>query len=65
MMVRPLAPLNRTVEEATALRFISSFFSFFPMVGFDLCLLVYVVWSETAGRKLVIIINSGGLMVAI
>lgn len=57
-MVRPRAPLNRTVEEATALRFISSFFSF-------LCLLVYVVWSETAGRRLVIIINSGGLMVAI
>lgn len=48
-MVRPQAPLNRTVEEATALReknklfyFILFYFLFFPMVGVDLCPLVYV-----------------------
>lgn len=46
-MVRPQVPLNRTVEEATALRektnrFIFFKFQFFPMVGFDLCPLVYL-----------------------
>lgn len=33
--------------------------------GLDLCPLVYVGWSETVGRKPGMIINSGGLIVAI